>query len=117
MYEKLCRGLTRFLVLMVPLIPAPLLAALPTAASVADGSSTTSPLQMFRDLGTRNITIAATSISGLIVLGIAFHIYGAFVTAREKNDWKSFGITASVGVVVGAGAVMMAILAVQYGTQ
>ena len=102
--------------LLLSLIPGPVLAVLPAATSVSDGASTTSPIQMFRDFGSRGVTIAATVITGLVVLGIGYHIYSSFVQSREKGDWKGFGITASSGVVVGAGAVVLAILAVSYAT-
>lgn len=116
MFKKIALPFVGFSSLLLSLLPGRLLAALPAAGDVADGSSTTSPIQMFRDLGQRGVTIGATVIAGLIILGLAFHIYGAFTEAREKNDWKSFGITAAVGVVVGAGTVILAILAVEYAT-
>jgi len=98
------------------LLPGKVFALLPAAGDVADGSSTTSPIQMFRDLGSRGVTVAATVIAGLIVLGIAYHIYSSFTEAREKREWGGFGVTSSVGVVVAAGAVVMAILAIEYAT-
>ena len=103
-------------VMLLGLLPGKVLAVLPASADVADGASTTSPIQMFRDFGSRGVTIAATVIGGAIVLGIGWHIYGSFTEAREKDNWKQFGITAASGVVVGAGAVVLAVLAVQYAT-
>lgn len=101
-------------VMLLSLLPGQAFALLPAAGDVADGSSTTSPIQMFRDLGSRGVTIAATVIGGAIVLGIGWHIYGSYTEAREKDNWKQFGITAASGVVVGAGSVVLAVLAVQY---
>jgi hypothetical protein len=100
--------------MVLSLIPGPVLAVLPAANTVSDGASTTSPIQMFRDFGSRGTTIAATVIAAIVVLGIGYHVYSSFVTSREKGDWKGFGITASAGVVVGAATVVMALLAVQY---
>jgi integrating conjugative element membrane protein (TIGR03745 family) len=103
-------------VMLLSLLPGKVLAVLPAANAVADGASTTSPIQMFRDFGSRGVTIGATVIAGAIVLGIAYHIYGSFTEAREKDNWKQFGITAASGVVVGAGAVVLSVLAVTYAT-
>ena len=101
-------------VLLLSLLPGKVLAVLPAANDVADGASTTSPIQMFRDFGNRGVTIGATVIGAIVVLGVGYAIYSAFVEAREKDNWKQFGITASAGVVVAAGTVIMAILAVNY---
>jgi hypothetical protein len=103
-----------FNALLLSLIPGKVLAVLPAANTVADGANTTSPIQMFRDFGSRGTTIAATVIAAIVVLGIGYHVYSSFVQSREKGDWKGFGITASAGVVVGAATVVMALLAVQY---
>ena len=98
------------------LIPGPVLAVLPAANAVAEGNNTSSPIKMFSDFGKTGVTIAATVIAAIVVLGIGYHIYSSFVTSREKGDWKGFGITSSAGVVVGAGTVVLAILAVSYAT-
>ncbi len=113
MFKKLSN---RFLQLSIlaSLLPAKAFAVLPAAGDVADGASTTSPIQMFRDFGSRGVTIAGTLIAGLIVLGIGYHIYSAFTEAREKREWGGFGVTASVGVVVAASTVIMAVLAIDY---
>lgn len=91
-------------------------AGLPTAASVADGASTTSPLQTTRDMVTRGMTIGATVVAAAIVLGGMWQIYSSYVKAREKGDWKDLGITSAVGVGMMAGGVVISILALQYGT-
>lgn len=96
-------------------LPASVFAALPTAADVADGASTTSPIQTTRDLFSRGITIAATAVAALLVLGATWQIYTAFVKAREKGDWKELGVTMPVGVVMMAGGVVLAVLANTYG--
>ena len=92
------------------------MAALPNAADVADGASTTSPLATTRDLFSRGITIAATIVAALLVLGATWQIYSAFVKAREKGDWKDLGVTAPLGVGLMAGGVVLAVLANTYGT-
>jgi len=97
-------------------LPATALAVLPTAASVADGANTTSPLATSRDLFTRGITIAGTVVAAALVLGAMWQIYSSFVKAREKGDWKDMGVTSAVGIGMMAGGVIVAILAVQYGT-
>lgn len=98
------------------ILPLRVMAALPAAGDVADGANTKSPIQMFRDFGSRGVTIAATVIGAAIVVGIAWAVYSSFVEAREKNDWKKFGITAAAGVVVAAATVILAVLAVEYAT-
>ena len=103
-----------YLSILVSLLPAKVFAVLPAAADVADGASTTSPIQMFRDFGSRGVTIAATVIAALIVMGVGYHIYGAFTEAREKREWGGFGVTSAVGVVVAAGTVVMSVLAINY---
>lgn len=97
-------------------LPVKVMAALPTADTVADGASTTSPIQLFRDMGERGVTIGATVIGGLVAAGIAVALYTSFNEAREKNDWKRFGITAAAGVVVAASTVILALLAIEYAT-
>ena len=65
---------------------------------------------------TNGITIAATGVAALITLGAIFTIYTSFLEAREKNNWKSFGLTAIVGLSMIMGAIVIATLAVDYGT-
>ena len=96
-------------------LPASAWAVLPNAADVADGASTTSPLATTRDLFSRGITIAATIVAALLVLGATWQIYSAFVKAREKGDWKDLGVTAPIGVGMMAGGVVLAVLANTYG--
>jgi len=115
MLKKISHRLLQLSILAF-LLPGKVFALLPAAGDVADGASTTSPIQMFRDFGERGVTIAGTVIAGLIVLGIGYHIYSAFTEAREKREWGGFGVTASVGVVVAAGTVVMAVLAIEYAT-
>jgi len=100
----------------VSYLPATALAVLPTAASVADGAATDTPLGTTRDLFTRGITIAGTVVAAALVLGAMWQIYSSYVKAREKGDWKDMGVTTSVGIGMMAGGVIIAILAVQYGT-
>ncbi len=104
------------LALMAATLPGRVMAELPTADSVADGASTTAPIETTRNLFTSGITIAGTVLAAVLVLGAMWQIYTSFVKAREKGDWKDMGITTFVGVVMMAGGVIMAILAVQYGS-
>jgi integrating conjugative element membrane protein (TIGR03745 family) len=97
-------------------LPLKVMAALPAAATVADGASTTSPLQWLRDMGVRGVTIGATIIAGLVVMGVAAAIYTSFKESRERDQWGKFGVTSLAGVVVIATAVVFSILAVQYAT-
>ncbi len=97
-------------------IPGQVLAVLPDADDVADGVSTTSPIDAGRGLFTVGITIAATAVAAVLVLGAMWQIYTSFVKGREKGDWKEMGLTTFVGVAIMAGGVIMAVLAVEYGT-
>jgi len=110
------RSFCLFLVGAVSYLPTMALAALPLAGTVSDGADTTSPLATSRDLFTRGITIAGTVVAAALVLGAMWQIYSSFVKAREKGDWKDMGVTSAVGVGMMAGGVIVAILAVQYGT-
>ena len=74
-----------FNALLLSLLPGPVLAVLPAAADVADGASTTSPIQMFRDFGSRGVTIAATVIAGLSCWVLAYHIYGSFTRSAGER--------------------------------
>lgn len=96
-------------------LPSAAMAALPTAASVASGANTTSPIDTTEDLFSRGITIAASVVAAVLVLGATWQIYSSFVKAREKGDWKDLGVTMSVGIVMMAGGVVLAVLAQQYG--
>jgi hypothetical protein len=93
------------------------IAALPTAAGVSTGAgvtNTTSPVQFLTDLMSTGVGTAAVGVSALTVLGVAWTSYAAFVESRQKGEWKNFGVTASIGVVLVVGVVLMAILAVDY---
>jgi len=111
-----CRMLWASLVGAVLYLPTMALAELPVAATVADGASTDSPIDTTRDLFTSGITMAGTILAAALVLGSMWQIYTSYVKAREKGDWKDMGVTAFVGVVMMAGGVVIAILAVEYGT-
>jgi hypothetical protein len=92
-------------------------AALPTGAAVTTGAgvtNTTSPFVFVKELLTSGVGIAAVAISALTVLGVAWTSYAAFVESRQKGEWKNFGVTASIGVVLVLGVVLMSILAVDY---
>lgn len=92
-------------------------AALPTAAGVSTGSgvtNTTSPVQFIADLLSTGVGTAAVAVSALAVLGVAWTSYSSFVESRQKGEWKNFGVTASIGVVLVVAVVLMAILAVDY---
>ena len=94
-------------------------AALPTAQDVSTGSgvtNTATPVQFVGELFSTGTTTAATAVGGMAVLGVAWAVYSSFVESREKGDWKKFGVTASVGVVLVVGVVLMAILAVDYAS-
>ena len=92
-------------------------AALPTAGAVTTGAgvtNTTSPFVFVKELMTSGVGIAAVAISALTVLGVAWTSYAAFFESRQKGEWKNFGVTASIGVVLVLGVVLMSILAVDY---
>jgi integrating conjugative element membrane protein (TIGR03745 family) len=91
-------------------------AVLPNAEDIADGANTASPLQWFRDMGQRGVTMSAVIVSGITVLGVGAYIFSSFKDSRDKNDWGKFGITFAVGVLVVATVVIFSILAVQYVT-
>ncbi len=93
------------------------LAALPTAAGVSTGAgvtSTTSPVKFIGELLSTGVGTAAVAVSALTVLGVAWTSYASFTESRQKGEWKNFGVTASIGVVLIVGVVLMAILAVDY---
>ena len=103
-------------VVMMSLAPTSIWAALPAAADIADGATVDSgPLAFLRSVFSDGLTIAATGVAALITLGAIFTIYTSFLEAREKNNWKSFGLTAIVGIVMIVGSVVVATLAVDYG--
>ncbi len=92
-------------------------AALPTAADVSAGTgvtTTTSPVQFIRELFSSGAGIAAVAVVALTFLGVAWSTYASFTEAREKGDWKKFGITASIGVVLVVAVTLIALLAVDY---
>ena len=92
-------------------------AALPTGAAVTSGAgvtSTTSPLVFVKELLSSGVGIAALAVAALTVLGVAWTSYAAFTESRQKGEWKNFGVTASIGVVLVIGVVLMSILAVDY---
>ncbi len=115
-WENSNRWVLRWMVITTCYMPASVVwAALPSADDVADGADTTSPLATTRDLFSRGITIAATVVAAVLVLGATWQIYSAFVRSREKGDWKDLGVTAPLGVGMMAGGVVLAILANTYG--
>jgi hypothetical protein len=91
-------------------------ADLPLADTVSDGANTASPIQWFRDMGQRGVTMAALIVSGVTALGVGAYIFYSFKDSREKNDWGKFGITFAAGVLVVATVVILSILAVEYAT-
>jgi hypothetical protein len=91
-------------------------AALPTADTVADGASTDSPIQASRDLVTIGVTILATLFAAALVIGAGWQIFNAYREAVRKGDWGPMATTSIVGVVMIAGGVVLAVLAVEYGT-
>ncbi|MCF6256153.1 MAG: hypothetical protein L3K25_07605 [Gammaproteobacteria bacterium] len=97
-------------------LPAAAFAALPVAATVAPGVNATTPGKTVRDLFTQGITLLASVLAAAIVLGGMWQIYSAYVEGRKKGELKDVGITAAVGLGIMAGGVILALLAVQYGT-
>ena len=92
-------------------------AALPTGAAVTTGAgvtNTTSPFIFVSELLSSGVGVAALAVSALTVLGVAWTSYAAFTESRQKGEWKNFGVTASIGVVLVVGVVLMSILAVDY---
>ena len=92
-------------------------AALPTGDVVTSGAgvtSTTSPLVFVKELLSSGVGVAALAVAALTVLGVAWTSYAAFTESRQKGEWKNFGVTASIGVVLVIGVVLMSILAVDY---
>ena len=92
-------------------------AALPTGGAVTTGAgvtNTTSPFVFVSELLSSGVGVAALAVSALTVLGVAWTSYAAFTESRQKGEWKNFGVTASIGVVLVVGVVLMAILAVDY---
>lgn len=93
------------------------MAALPTATQVVTGTNvtnTSSPVAFVRSLLTSGVGIAAVAIGALTVLGVAWTSYSSFVESRQKGDWKNFGVTASIGVVLVVAVVLLAVLANNY---
>ncbi len=98
---------------MLFLIPGSLLAALPTAAAVAGGATTTAgPLTLLRELFSQGFGIVGAIIIVVITAGVMFTIYTAFLEGREKGKWKEFGLTAIVGVVIIVATIVMVTLAI-----
>lgn len=96
-------------------------AALPTAAQVTGGSgvtaaNTSSPIAFISELLTSGAGLAAVAIAVVVTLGVGWSIYSAFAEARQKGDWTKFGVTASIGIAVGVGVVLLAIMGAQYAT-
>ena len=108
-FLKLILGVLSFL-------PASVFAALPAADTVADGASTDSPIQASRDLVTRGVTILATLLAAALVIGAGWNIYASYREAVKKGDWAGMATTSIVGVIMIAGGVVLAVLAVDYGT-
>ncbi len=93
------------------------MAALPTATNITTGTgvtNTTSPIAFVKSLLTSGVGVAAVAVGALTVLGVSWASYTAFVDSRQKGEWKNFGVTASVGVVLIVGVILLALLANQY---
>ncbi|MCK4710455.1 MAG: DUF2976 domain-containing protein [Gammaproteobacteria bacterium] len=94
-------------------------AALPTAAGVSTGAgitSTTSPIQFIRELRTTGVGTAAVGVAAVSTIGVGWAVYSAFSEARQKGEWTKFGVTASVGLAVIVGVILLAILAADYAS-
>lgn len=94
----------------------PAMAALPTQApgQLGQVQNTSDPTQWLDLLTDSGVGVAATLITALVTVGVIWHTWGSFVESREKGNWKSFGITASIGSFVIAATVGLAILATQF---
>lgn len=94
----------------------PAMAALPTQApgQLGQVQNTSDPTQWLDLLSDGGVGTAATLITALVTIGVIWHTWGSFVESREKGNWKSFGITASIGSFVIAATVGLAILATQF---
>ena len=105
----------KFLLFLFLILPNSVFAALPVAADVADGADTASPIQGLRDLFTRGSTLIATAVVAVVVIGVGWQMYAAFVKAREKGEWKDFAIVGIVGTFLIVGVVILGVLGAQYG--
>jgi len=93
------------------------MAILPTATDITSGTNvtnTTSPIAFVKSLLTSGVGVAAVAIGALTVLGVSWTSYASFVDSRQKGEWKHFGVTASIGVVLIVGVILLAILANNY---
>lgn len=115
---KALKNKLEYLAIMVmSLAPTSIWAVLPAADSIADGTTVDQgPLVFLKSIFTNGITATATIAAAVITLGAIFTIYTAFLEARDKKDWKSFGLTAVVGGVMIIASIVIATLAVDYGT-
>lgn len=114
--ERISNTTLKATLALLSLCPSFVLAGLPTADTVADGASTDSPIQTSRDLMTIGVTILATLFAAALVIGAGWQIYSAYVEARKKGEWQGMATVSIVGVVMIAGGVILAVLAVDYGT-
>lgn len=114
--EKSNRWVLGLMVITACYVPASAWAVLPSADDVADGADTTSPMQMLRDLFSGGMGIAATIVAAVLVLGTVWQIYSAYNESVKKGEWKHVAITASLGIGVIVGGIILAVLANTYGT-
>lgn len=91
-------------------------AALPTATGIATGATanTTSPIQILIELVSTGVGAAGVAIAAIVVLGVAYTLYASFVEAQQKGEWKKFGITSAIGVILVIGVVLLVLLAIDY---
>ncbi len=118
-FKKFKKYLPTVTALTTVMIAPSVKAVLPTAAGVSAGTgvtSTTSPVQFVKELFSSGAGIAAVAVVALTFLGVAWATFASFSEARKKGEWKDFGITASIGVVLVVAVTLLALLAVDYAT-
>jgi len=100
------------------LISTPVMAALPTAADVTGGAvvDNDSPIAMLQNLFSSGIGTAGVAFAAFIIMGGGWHIWNSFAESREKGNWKNFAITFAIVSFLMVGGVVLAILAVDYGS-
>ncbi len=118
---KICRMKSLFGALAVAAYTFPMgvMAALPGADDVAPtGVDTDKPNETLEGLFTVGITIGGTILAAVIVLGSMYQIYNKYVEYNEspKGNLKELVVTAVIGVILIIAGVIMAGLAISYGT-
>ena len=80
------------------------------ATLVGDGDAVSVVQGLFTEYG----TWLALAVTVMVTIGVGWYIFSAFTEAKEKGDWKGFGVTASVGIFVSVLVGGMAFMAVGF---